>query len=94
MVPLQNRSMAKCQNIIGPQVRKLRHEQGISQEQLAAKLQVLGLEISRAGLSKIEAQLRCVTDKEFALIARALRVDITALFPSGALTGKKTSKRR
>ena len=81
MVALQNRSMASKQNIIGPQVRKLRNERGLSQAQLAARLEVLGLEISRAGLSKIEAGLRCVADAELPVIAQALKVAIIDLFP-------------
>jgi len=71
--------MAK-QNIVGPQVRKLRYQQGITQETLAARCGVLGWDISRATLSKIEAQLRCVTDAELETLAKALRVEITALY--------------
>ena len=48
------------QNLVGPQVRRLRIEAGLSQEALAAKLQVNGWDLSRAGLSKIEACLRAV----------------------------------
>jgi transcriptional regulator with XRE-family HTH domain len=76
--------MANAQNIIGPQVRKLRNERDLTQEQLAARLQVLGLDISRAGLSKIEAGLRCVADAELPVIAEALKVGIADLFPSKA----------
>ncbi len=81
MVALQNRSMAKTQNVIGPQVRRLRSQRNLTQEQLAARIQLLGLEISRAGLSKIEAGLRCVSDAELPVIAEALKVAITDLFP-------------
>ena len=86
--------MANAQNIIGPQVRKLRNERGMSQDQLAAKLQLLGLEMSRAGVSKIEARLRCVSDAELPVIAKALGVEIPSLFPPGDGTSKKHSKRR
>jgi transcriptional regulator with XRE-family HTH domain len=74
--------MAKPQNIVGPQVRKLRYQQGITQEMLAARCGVLGWDLSRAILSKIEAQLRCVTDAELEILAGALRVQIAALFPA------------
>jgi transcriptional regulator with XRE-family HTH domain len=80
--------MAKTQNVIGPQVRRLRSQRDLTQEQLAARLQVLGLEISRAGLSKIEAGLRCVSDAELPVIAEALKVGIADLFPT------KTSRKR
>ena len=75
--------MAKFQNIVGPQVRKLRDQRGLTQEMLAARCSVLGLELSRASLSKIEAQLRCVTDAELVVLAKALRVDVTQVLPPG-----------
>jgi len=53
----------------------------LTQELFAARCSVLGLELSRATLSKIEAQLRCVTDFELVVLADALRVDISALLP-------------
>jgi hypothetical protein len=37
--------------------------------------------MSRATLSKIGAQLRCVTDRELVVLAEALRVDVTQLLP-------------
>jgi transcriptional regulator with XRE-family HTH domain len=86
--------MANAQNIIGPQVRKLRNERDLSQDQLAAKLQLLGLEISRAGVSKIEARLRCVADSELPVIAKALGVELAALFPPTTTGANKPSKRR
>jgi hypothetical protein len=36
----------------------------MTQEMSAARCGVLGWDLSRATLSKIEAQLRCVTDRE------------------------------
>jgi len=73
--------MTKQQNIIGPQVPKLRYQQGITQDGLAARCGVLGWDLSRATLSKIEAQLRCVTDIELDILARALKVEIAHLYP-------------
>ena len=73
--------MAKPQNIVGPQVRKLRYLQELKQEDLAARCGVLGWDLSRGTLSKIEAQLRCVTDSELEILAQALRVEIAALYP-------------
>jgi transcriptional regulator with XRE-family HTH domain len=73
--------MAKVQNIVGPQVRRLRYEQGLTQETLAARCGVMGWDLSRATLSKIEAQLRCVTDAELRVLAESLKVGIQDLFP-------------
>lgn len=80
--------MAKRQNIVGPQVRRLRYEQGLKQEDLAARCGVLGWDLSRGTLSKIEAQLRCVTDAELEIMAKALRVEINSLYPSKKNRGK------
>jgi transcriptional regulator with XRE-family HTH domain len=70
-------------NVVGPQVRKLRDRGGLTQEMFAARCSILGLELTRATLSKIEAQIRCVTDYELMILAQALKVEITALMPSG-----------
>jgi transcriptional regulator with XRE-family HTH domain len=74
--------MAKPQNIVGPQIRKLRYQQGLTQEMFAARCSVRGWDLSRATLSKVEAQLRCVTDAELVVLANALKVDVGALLPS------------
>jgi transcriptional regulator with XRE-family HTH domain len=69
------------QNVVGPQIRRLRVRAGMTQDFLAAKCGVAGWDISRATLSKIEAGVRCVTDAELFLVARVLKVDPAALFP-------------
>ena len=69
------------QNIVGPQVGRLRQARGWSQDDLAGRLQRLGWDISRGTLAKIEAQIRCVTDRELLLLARALKVRIDDLYP-------------
>jgi transcriptional regulator with XRE-family HTH domain len=74
--------MANKQNVIGAQVRRLRSQRGLTQDQLSAKLQLLGLDISRSGVSKIEAHLRCVADSELPFIAESLKVGIAELFPA------------
>ena len=68
-------------NITGNQVRKLRSQQDLSQEQLSAKCQRVGLDISRGTLAKIEAGVRCVSDGEAFLLALALGVGVAELFP-------------
>ena len=68
-------------NITGNQVRKLRSQQDLSQEQLSAKCQRVGLDISRGTLAKIEAGVRCVSDQEALLLALALGVGVADLFP-------------
>lgn len=48
---------------------------------LAARCGVLGWEISENGITKIEAQIRCVTDQELVTLATALKVKLYCFFP-------------
>lgn len=72
-------------NVIGPLVRQFRAEAGLSQDQLAAKCGVLGWDISRGTLAKVEAQVRCVTDAELFVLSRALQLTSEQLFPKQAV---------
>ncbi|WP_229608387.1 helix-turn-helix domain-containing protein [Vibrio parahaemolyticus] len=68
-------------NIVGVQVRKLRKQQKLTQEQLSARCNVIGLDISRGTLAKIEAGVRQVIDTEVVQLAIALKVEESDLFP-------------
>lgn len=70
-----------AQNIVGPQVRKLRSAKGWSQEELAAHLQKAGWDIARGTLAKVEARVRCVSDGELRTLARVLKVRMEDLYP-------------
>jgi transcriptional regulator with XRE-family HTH domain len=65
-------------NIVGPRVREARKKAKppITQKYLAARLEVLGLEIDQAKISKIEQGIRPVFDYELAKIAEALKVSV------------------
>ena len=67
-------------NIIGPQVQSIRESQGLTQDQIAARLNQLGWDISRGTFAKIECQRRQVTDADIILLAKALKVKIEKLF--------------
>ena len=71
----------RYKNNIGPQVRRRRYALGWSQSILAAKLQIAGFDISRSGVSKIEARLSYVDDKSLLYLAEVLRVPVQELFP-------------
>ena len=75
-------------NNIGPQVRRKRYALGWSQSKLAAKLQLGGLDISRSGVSKIEARLRFVDDKDIMFLAEVLKVPVQDLFPRREGSGR------
>jgi transcriptional regulator with XRE-family HTH domain len=73
---------ASTQNLVGPQVRRLRIEAKLSQEALAAKLQLAGWDLSRGGLSKIEAGLRRVNDAEVWVLAKTFSCSLEDLYPA------------
>lgn len=53
-----------------------------NQNQLAARCNIVGLNISRSTLAKIESKVRWVTDSEAALLAKALKVGVGELYGS------------
>lgn len=67
-------------NVIGPKVRLIRESKNMTQEDLAAKCNLIGWNISRGTLAKIEAKVRRVTDSEVTLLAKALGVDVADLY--------------
>jgi len=78
-------------NIVGPQIRKRRSGLGLTQEELAARCQLQGFDISRGTLSQIEAQLRCVSDDELLALARVLKVTTDSLFSTEMRLRKSTT---
>ena len=89
MVKLRNRSMKKnAQNVVGAQVRRIRTEKEMTQEQLAARCGILGWDLSRGTLAKIEAQVRCVTDAELYAFAKALKCGVVDLYPADSVVLK------
>ena len=58
----------------------MRDQRKMTQEQLAARCNLIGWNISRGTLAKIEAQVRRVNDREVELLARALKGDMSELY--------------
>jgi hypothetical protein len=52
---------------------------------LTARCARVGWDIGENIIAKVEAQFRCVTDREITYLARALGVEVQALFPPDAL---------
>ena len=73
-------SFVRRKNIIGSRVRKARKESRVTQMELAARLQVLGITIDRSGIAKLESGRRPASDIEVAAIAKVLKVSIPWLF--------------
>ena len=59
---------------IGNNIRKLRERAGLTQEQVAAKLQVLGCDITRSAVAKIEVGQRHLYPDEIILLKEILGV--------------------
>ncbi|XHR30094.1 MAG: helix-turn-helix domain-containing protein [Chthoniobacteraceae bacterium] len=74
--------MKSIRNVIGPQLRRIRSERGLTQDALAAHLQKAGWDVSRASVGKIEAQLRWVADCELFMLAEVLETALADFFPS------------
>jgi len=67
-------------NLAGKYVKEIRESQGITQEQLAVKLEVAGWRVDRFLVSRIERGERQVLDFEAKLIAKVLKVSVAELF--------------
>ncbi len=61
-------------NIIGKNLIKIRKEKKVSQSELAARMQALNVNIDQQMISKIEKNLRQVTDYEFVCLCICLKV--------------------
>ncbi len=68
----------KC-NASGNNIRQLRESFDLSQEQLAARLQLSGLNINQKAVSRIETGDRVVPDFELLFFSKVLNCSLQAL---------------
>ena len=68
------------QNMVGPRIKQLRLEKGMTQKTLAERLETLAVYVCRGSISRIEEQKRTITDIELIGIAEVLQVDISEFF--------------
>ena len=78
-------SPRRFRNAAGPQIARVRGERNLTQEELATKLQVAGVDLDRIAVAKIEARIRSIYDYELAVIARLLAVPADDLLPNSAV---------
>ena len=73
--------LVQKRNIVGSRVRNARREAKppVTQTDLVARLQVLGVVIDQSGISKIESGQRPVLDFEVVALAKALKVAVAWL---------------
>ncbi len=73
--------MRRDANLIGRNVARLRDQQGLTQNMLVAKVEVLNFfDITRDVLCNIELRRYVATDKHAFFLAKALKVKIDELF--------------
>ena len=76
-------------NLVGPLVRELREKMGLTQAELVVKLNLLGWDLSRDTLAKIEAQIRWVADFEMVKLAASVGLDASEFVRRAIIKGQK-----
>lgn len=71
---------------IGTTIQRLRVEKNLTQEQIIAKMQVFGIEISRGTYAKLETNRRNIKLSELVALTQILDVDFNTLFADIAKT--------
>ena len=66
-------------NVVGPQVRRIRRQQRLSQAKLVLRCQLAGFDISRESLAKVEGGWRVVSDSGSAPARRCARCAVRLL---------------
>ena len=75
-----NKTKDNRNNICGRAVAKYRKEMKLSQRALADKLQLIGLDVDKNAIQRMESGQRFITDIELVYIAEALKRPIEELF--------------
>jgi len=65
---------------VGSNIRKIRENKGMTQDTLAAKLQLEGCDITRSAVAKIEVGQRHLYPDEIILIRKILNTTFEAIF--------------
>ncbi|MBR6551991.1 MAG: XRE family transcriptional regulator [Clostridia bacterium] len=66
-------------NICGKKVEARRKEIGMKQKDLLTQLQIRGVDLNASGLSKLEGQIRSVSDFELVALAEVLNTNVAWL---------------
>ena len=67
-------------NVSGKNIKEIRKKQKITQEDLCARMQIMGFKLSRSDISKLENGKRFVNDIEIVGFSKALKVSILDLY--------------
>ena len=63
-------------NICGDRIREARTRQRMTQQELAARMQIEGVTLERDSISRVEIGTRFVTDYEVVIFAKVLGVSV------------------
>ena len=72
-------------NLCGERVSYYRKQLRLSQKKLSDRLQLLGLDVDKNAIQRIEAGKRFVTDIDLVFLAKALNVSLAELIDVDAL---------
>ena len=74
-----NKTADGLNNLCGRNVSRLRLKMQISQRELADRLQIVGLDIDKNAIQRIECGKRFVTDIELSALSRVLETSVDEL---------------
>ena len=69
----------EIEKAVGTNIKRLREKAGLTQENLAAKLQIEGCDITRSAVAKIEVGQRHIYPDELILLKKILRTEYDEL---------------
>ncbi len=76
----------EIETAVGNNIRLLREKKKLTQEQVAAKLQINGCDITRSAVAKIEVGQRHLYPDEIILLKQILNVEYDEIFEIDSLT--------
>ncbi len=66
-------------NICGKNIANFRKEMGLSQRELSDKLQLIGLDVDKNAVQRMESGQRFITDIELVYLAKAVNKTVSEL---------------
>ena len=75
---IRKQEIGEC-NIVGVRVEQRRKELGMKQKELLTALQIEGIDMNASGLSKLEGQIRKVSDYELVALSKILYISLNDL---------------
>lgn len=79
-----NKTPDGLNNVCGKKISQLRLKIGISQRELADKMQLVGIDIDKNAIQRIECGKRFVTDIEVIAFAKVFNVTLNELLTQNA----------